>query len=407
MTRQHQLGIMWSAAETVNVIFPYGNMNSGTTLPTLASNVADFTYNGTYLQCVNANMFQNAPTILSTGNLVMILKVGTQYWGGAVGDTEYFYFGHGTGLKFKLSDTTGGAEKWVIDVTNNAGTSVGTGTTQFSCASSANVNYISVLREATRVRVWVNGVKEVDASGISSTAWDAATITYLGGPQNAHAGKHMYIGQILRMSTDTADDYLDPTGFASAAVLVTTGAGAYNDGPWGAQAPIGSAGGTIDGNIDDWNSGVADGDATVVVDVGTAGNTYRLYRTTATPTCANLVGVNVFAVGKGGVAAKATTGILGLGDGTNKVEAGSLTITGTAYVCSNASFPTAPDGGSWGSFTLANLELGFRHDVGASADICALTALGAELFGCTFLSDGRPSLAMPNPARKFAHLVGR
>jgi hypothetical protein len=449
MTRQFQIAIGWYAKETVAAALPYGGVIG--TIPTVSANVAAFAA-GSYISAI-AN---NAPAILSVGNLLLITKIGRQNWGGAVGALDNFWNGMGCLLYFKVS-TAGAGGGWKIAAADNSGTVIATGITEFAWASSANALNLSVLREATRLRVWINGIKEIDVSSVSSTAWDGATFSSIGCDTLGlgHTG-NAYIGQVLRMSTDTADDYLDPTGFVSAAVIgnaagtdsdfsivVPANSSTWDDvddwfptsrsgtatgattGPPGTMTDSGAswpvnglagevvtAGGktmtiatntaTVLTGTAGWSgggnpgavaytiagSGAADDATTTATDAGTANNTFRMYLATATPTCPNTVGLMHYMRNHPTfVGSKTTKAYSGVGDGsgsggTGKTEVLTATFASNVWTTTSCVF-------AFTGWTLVNLQLGVRHDVGTAADALDCTALFAEVFGCTFLSDRR------------------
>jgi len=176
------------------------------------------------------------------------------------------------------------------------------------------------------------------------------------------------------------DDYLDYTGFVSDKASGNA-AGQYSE--FLDNEP---------GDIDDWITGSADGNTTTDSDAGTANATLRLYMATPNFTLANALGAIAYSLARGNVAAKNTIGYNGFGDGTNIVEQGLVNYPdATTYQPLTTVHPLAPGGGAWSAFTMNNLQLGYKHIVGALADSAVLTAIRGELFGCTFLSDPTPS----------------
>jgi len=373
VTYQFQYGIGWYIHETNALYCPYCNP---TTAYSVASNIATIPYSAGENTVIT---LKDEPTLLSAARLTLILSAGSNTWSGASGAKEIFYQDLGLILYYEVSGAG-----WILRAEDGSGTLIGKTTTVWAWTTGAPA--VSYRREPTRLRVWMNNVKELDVSGISSTEWNNKSNTKIGS-SSVHAGKNEFLGRILSVSDDAADNYLDYTGFVSAK-KAGNAAGQYSD--FTGVQPGGTN--TWD-DIDDWFTGAADGDTTFTYDAGAANTTYRIYTLTADFSLANALGACIYSLARGGIAAKNTSGYHGFGDGTNIVESTAFATYPDAvtYLPLATVHPLAPGGGAWSAFNFNTLEVGFKHVVGTATDTATLTTRAAELFACTFLSDPTPS----------------
>lgn len=346
----------WSCAETNATYWPYGSLQGSGSLPTIASNVIKFEYGQRHLAQPLGGV-----TTSATENCFYISSVDSDDWGGSAGDYERFWIGAGLVLYFQKVDAT----YWKLRVADNSGTLIATGTTSVAWATSGGPTLV-ILREATRVRIWLNGTLEIDASGIDSTAYQGP-LSFLG-PSNTYAGKYQYIGKILRM-TDTSPFKIDESGVEYATVVGNA------DGSL-TGFPTVYGGGTTVNSVDDWNGGAGDGDTTVIESGNTDGATYRHTFDCATPSITNPIGIRVIALVRVTVGSKNPTMFAVISDGTTPTDGTGQVLPTTTYASLNRHFTSG-----WG--TMADLEIGAGITIAGGSNNGRISAVQGEFWGVT------------------------
>lgn len=229
---------------------------------------------------------------------------------------------------------------------------------------------IRVQWDGTDLKVWINGVLEVDAA--EATYPDDARLT-LGDPVAATGQEHYWSGIALTHSNSEADR---PGTNVDADLLPLSGNMAAED----------EYGDDGDCTTDDATYTDAQLDGSDQVDTATywcgraAGALKQMAETTTvTPAEELWLGLMWRGACAAFVGSKTADTYARIHDGTNAAEKQNNNITSTDWTGRIHAFPTAPDGGAWTQTDIDNLKCGVRT-VGTNDDNDFWAAMAPEFF---------------------------
>ncbi len=294
------------------------------------------------------------------GTLNAAQEVKCMLFGASNRFVGYWVYESASSYKFRLKDDIAPATH-------------GTSSSTYTAGGSPEDIDLRIQTDGSRVKLWINGVLEIDAA----TTYELAAGYMVYYNTTLAASQDMYWGASGAWESSSEADrpgfavkkwYMPLAGDGSSASFENDDA-CEEDG----------SGGYIE--WDDWNSaGVVDDDTTFNQLCGAHVGLEISTLTNVTITDPENAGVVVRARLRAILGSKTVDTYFRIEDGTDNVEIQNDNLSSTSYLIKAAAFDGPPDAGAdWSQGDFDNLRAGMRKAIGSGDDNLRVTALGVEV----------------------------